>query len=281
MEHFNKERRNMMTKHPNVMPGSLVEQFCTPPLLPDTDFDRKAVADAEILEFDFEGQRLAGYAWGAGKQVLLLHGWGSRASHLSPLGKMLVRSGFRVIAFDAPGHGKSLKPEEPQKSSMFEYCRALWTVAQNIQPLHALVGHSLGAMSAIFTAAGHAGLSDYRVTPERLVSISAPANLNQVLALFCQQHGLGNGAESELAHGLEQAFEFSVAEYSVTEALKQVKAHILLVHDENDDDVPVASAHQLHQARTDARLVLTQGAGHQRILANRSMIRAVKDFLSS
>jgi pimeloyl-ACP methyl ester carboxylesterase len=197
------------------------------------------------------------------------------------LGKILVRSGFRVIAFDAPGHGKSLKPEELQQSSMFEYCRALWTVAQNLQPLHALIGHSLGAMSAIFTAAGHAGLSVYSVTTERLVSISAPANLNEVLILFCQQRSLDNGAETELARGLEQAFNFSLAEYSVTQALKQVKARILLVHDEDDDDVSVACAHQLYQARTDARLVLTQGAGHQRILANRTMIRAVKDFVCS
>lgn len=270
-----------MTRYPNVKPGSLVEQFCTPPLLPDTEFDQKAVADAEVLGFDFEGQRLAGYAWGAGKQILLLHGWGSRASHLSPLGKILVRSGFRIIAFDAPGHGNSLKPEEPQQSSMFEYCRALWTVAQSLQPLHALVGHSLGAMSAIFTAAGHAGLSDYSITTERVVSISAPDNLSQVITLFCQQHRLDNGAESALTHGLEQAFEFSVTEYLVTQALKQVKAHILLVHDEDDDDVSVASAHQLKQARPDARLVLTQGAGHQRILTNRTMMRAVKDFLTS
>ncbi len=271
----------MIARNPKVKPGSLLEQFCTPPPTPDTEFDLKAMVDAEILEVDFEGQSLTGYAWGAGQQILLLHGWGSRASHWSPLARMLVKSGFRVIAFDAPAHGKSLKSMESQQSSMFEYCRALFTVAQAIQPLYALVGHSLGAASAIFTAAGHAGLSEYHISTERLVAISAPENLGQMITVFCQQHGFGRDVEPVLTRELEEDFDFSVADYSVSQALKQIDAQILFVYDEDDAEVPVSSAHHLKHVRPDAQLILTQGSGHQRILGNRNMLRGVKNFLVS
>lgn len=272
---------NRMYTTQTLTSDKLVERFCTPPTIQETEFDQKAVADAEILKFEFEGHQLTGYAWGEGKHVLLAHGWGSRASHLSPLGKMLARLGFRVTAFDAPAHGRSLKHTELQQSSLFEYCRALSMVANTLSPLYALVGHSLGAASAIFTAAGHAKLSEYQITPERLVSISAPENVSRMITLFCQQNNLGNAAEPILTQGLEQAFNFSIADYSVIQALQQVTVPILFVHDEDDDEVPVSSAYQLKQARDDARLVFTRGAGHQRILANRTMIRAVKDFLST
>jgi hypothetical protein len=68
-------------------------------------------------------------------------------------------------------------------------------------------------------------------------------------------------------------------EYLMPFALKQVDARVLLIHDEDDKEIPLSDAFQLKHARDDLDSVLTKGAGHQRILANRTMIRAVKDFL--
>ena len=261
------------------MAGSVLEQFCTPPPTPETQFDVKATANAEILTCECDEVALTGYAWGTGRTVLLLHGWGSRASHWSPLVRILVKSGFRVIAFDAPAHGRSLKPRDRQQSSMFEFCRAMFAAAQTLQPVYALVGHSLGAASMIFANAGYADLAPYTIPAERLVAISAPESMNRMITLFCRQRSLPPDVEWELTTELEQAFEFSVAHYQTAEALAQTEAHVLLVHDEDDNEVPVSGAHQLQQARPDARLVLTRGSGHQRILGNRNMLRAVNNFL--
>ena len=41
------------------------------------------------------------------KCITLLHGWGSSASFFANQIPMLVKQGFRVLAFDAEGHGKS------------------------------------------------------------------------------------------------------------------------------------------------------------------------------
>jgi pimeloyl-ACP methyl ester carboxylesterase len=258
---------------------NLVDRFCTPPPLNETDYDRKAVAGAKIMEFPFEGYRLIGYAWGSGRNVLLVHGWGSRASHLAPIGRSLARSGFRVLAFDGPSHGQSLKDGQKQHSSMFEFCRAIATVANTIQPLYAIVGHSLGAAAAAFTLAGHASIASYKISAEKFVLISSPASVARMIENFCRREDLEEKVE-ELTHGLEREFHFSVSNYLLPPALSNIEASILLVHDEHDDEIPVADAVSLKETREDAHLVVTQGAGHQRILANRVMIRAVKNFLT-
>jgi pimeloyl-ACP methyl ester carboxylesterase len=257
---------------------TLVDRFCTPPNIPETDYDRTAFAEAQIVEFSLNGQRLMGYSWGAGRHVLLAHGWGSRASHLAVLGRSLVKAGFHVLALDGPAHGQSLKQGQPNRSSMFEFCRAMAHVASTVQPLYAVVGHSLSAAAAVFTAAGHARLADYRIDAERLVLLSPPANVARMIEVFCRNAGEMERS-GELTEGLEHEFDFRVADYVVPAALPHVRASIQIVHDAQDEDVPVADALAMQAARPDVRLTLTQGAGHQRILVNRTMLRAVKDFL--
>jgi pimeloyl-ACP methyl ester carboxylesterase len=260
--------------------STIVERFCTPPPLPETDNDRNAFADAQIEEIPFEGQLLKSYSWGTGRHVLLVHGWGSQASHLALLGRSLAKAGFRVLIFDGPAHGHSRQHGQPNRSGLFEFCRAIATVGRKLLPLYGIVGHSLGAAAAAFTVAGHAGLAAYQTFAERLVLLSAPASVARMIEHFCRSTGEEDRL-AELTRGLERKFCFSVPEYSVPVALRNLPANILIVHDEQDKEVPVIDAFSLKGARADAQLVLTQGAGHQRILANRTMLRAVKDFLSA
>jgi alpha-beta hydrolase superfamily lysophospholipase len=42
--------------------------------------------------------------------VVLVHGWGSRASRLSALAAALVEAGFRAVAYDAPGTTSTFPP---------------------------------------------------------------------------------------------------------------------------------------------------------------------------
>src|SRR5271157_2657553 len=97
----------------------LVEQFCTPPRQEDTDFDLKAFADAKNLDIEFEGRILKGYSMGSGKNILLIHGWGSRASHMALLARYLANNGFHVLVFDGPAHGCSRRKGKKDLSSMF------------------------------------------------------------------------------------------------------------------------------------------------------------------
>jgi pimeloyl-ACP methyl ester carboxylesterase len=92
-----------------------------------------------------------GYA--ARGTIVLLHGAsGNQADVMTPLGEGLAAQGFRVIAFDRPGHGWSQRPqgsEQPSPARQVELIRAGLAqigVAQAI-----VAGHSLaGALAANF-----------------------------------------------------------------------------------------------------------------------------------
>src|SRR5690606_37822905 len=61
--------------------------------------------DAEPVTFRFA---LAGLRWGReGPLVLALHGWEGRAAQFRTLAARLVPMGYRVLALDAPAHGRS------------------------------------------------------------------------------------------------------------------------------------------------------------------------------
>ena len=47
------------------------------------------------------------WSWGNGPTVLLVHGWNGRATQLGGFVEPLVARGYRVVAFDAFGHGES------------------------------------------------------------------------------------------------------------------------------------------------------------------------------
>ena len=262
-----------------MMTANLVDRFCTPPSIPIAEFERRAFSDAERINFPFEGELLAGYGWGEGRTVLLVHGWGSRASHMAFLGRFLAKSGFRVVAYDAPAHSSSDTPQKKRTSNMFEYCRAISAVAALLGPLYAVAGHSFGAACAAFTVGGLSAFSEYRISTEKLVLISTPPTLIDVYESFCRRDGTGTEGLPILKSILEKEFGFSSEEYTVHAALRTVTADTLLIHDAQDEEFPVADIYAIHESAPATKLLVTEGSGHQKILANRAMVAGVRDHL--
>src|SRR6218665_1552468 len=58
---------------------------------------------------DWNFQHIQTYRWGDDglPKVVLLHGWGGRATQLGPFIQPLLDAGFQVHALDLPGHGHS------------------------------------------------------------------------------------------------------------------------------------------------------------------------------
>ncbi len=263
------------------MNTDLVQRFCTPPSFPVTEFEKKAFSDAEKMDFPFDGENLAGYSWGEGKTVLLVHGWGSRASHMAFLGHVLAKAGFRVVAYDAPAHSSASAPLKKTTSNMFEYCHAISAVAKTLGPVYAVVGHSFGSVCAAFTVAGLSAFSDYKIHVEKLVLISTPPTLIDVYKSFCKRVGMGTEGVSELKSTLETEFGFISEAYTVQAALQKISADILFIHDTEDEEFPISDIYNLRETMPAAKFLVTTGSGHQKILANRTMIAQVKEYLLS
>ncbi len=261
------------------MNRELIERFCTPPSRPIIETDAKALADAERLDIPFDGTALAGYSWGTGPNVLLVHGWGSRASHLSFLAHFLARSGYRVVAYDAPAHSSAGTPSKPE-SNMFEYCGAIAAAAAATGPLLGIVGHSFGATCAAFTLAGTSLIAEQQIAAQKLALVSPAPTLSDVYKSFTRKDQIGPEGLAHLKQELEAHFHFNSEEYTLHDALRNTGADTLIVHDTDDEEFSVPDIQALQKSAPSVRLLLTSGSGHQKILANRTMMAGVRDHLS-
>lgn len=142
--------------------------------------------------FNSDGVDIAYTDLGSGDPILLLHGFASSAktNWIDPgWVAFLVKEGFRVIAYDARGHGQSGKPRRPDdyaQPHMPEDARRL--LDHLAIPRAHVMGYSMGARMTAFLTLRH---------PERVRSaIFGGLGINMVRGL---------GGTQEIASGLEAA----------------------------------------------------------------------------
>ncbi len=255
----------------------ILEAFCTVPATEETDSDRRLVEGAAVGAVAFEGRTLVTYSWGSGPGVLLGHGWGSRASHMGLIARGLARAGFRAVSFDGPAHGRSREHGGSPLSNGFEFARALHAVEGAAGPFAAVVGHSISGAATAWASAGLGILEPFSLRAGSLVLMSAPAGINELMENWCRSRGHD---WRELKRALEREFACDTDCYSLAAALERVQARVLMIHDEQDEEAPVAGAVAASRAAPGITLHLTRGLGHGRILAAREPLRAILSFLA-
>jgi len=259
--------------------GQLVRRYCTPPPQEETDFDKKAFAGAEALNIPFEDRTLRVYRAGSGKDVLLAHGWSSRASHMAMLARILQRKGFRTWALDMPAHGDSRRRDREDNASLIEFGRAISHVFEKIGGAPDVIGHSMGALAAAFAAAGTGQLAEYKICPAHLVLMSSPGDMERVVENYCRNRNEPE-LQERLGRATERAFGFEGRDYELPRAVKDIGAKVLVVHDEEDEEIPLSDALAVKAARPDVELLVTKGLGHRKILAGHEVFKAIAGFLA-
>lgn len=93
-----------------------------------------------------------------GPPIVLLHGLTATRRYVVMGSRLLERSGYRVIAYDARGHGRSSPAPEPGAYGYGRLARDLEAVLDALRiPRAALAGASMGAHTALRFALEHPG----------------------------------------------------------------------------------------------------------------------------
>jgi pimeloyl-ACP methyl ester carboxylesterase len=102
------------------------------------------------------GVRLALEDAGAGKPIVLLHGLTATRRYVVMGSRALERSGHRVIAYDARGHGRSSPAPDPRAYSHQDLALDLLAVLDSLEIERAvLAGASMGAHTLLSLALAH------------------------------------------------------------------------------------------------------------------------------
>lgn len=238
---------------------------------PEPAREHRWTDSARIDSVAWEGRRLVRYQWGdpVAPAILLIHGWNGRGPQLGAFAEPLRRAGFRVVAFDAPAHGRS----PGRSTNIFEFAAAIQTIAQASAPLSAAIAHSFGV-----PACTRALVQGWELP--RLVAIAAPANAEFLLARFARMLDIPESVMADMRRRVERRFGMDIfARLATDEMLMGRDLSGLIIHDRDDHDVPSAHAEQLHRAWRGAQLLLTDNLGHRRILRDRAVIAATVRFL--
>jgi len=255
---------------PGTAAGVATVLFRTPPGRRRADLPSSVFASGQRVDFKLDGRRLAVWRWGSnGPTALLAHGWGSRGARLGDFVAPLTRAGFSVVAFDAPGHGTSAG----RLSSLPQFIAAIRSIGDRLGPLHAVVAHSMGG--AATTLAMARGLDVKRVV--FLAPAADPAGYSE---RFASVLGLSDDVVTRMKRGLERRFGLLWKEFDVLAAAATLSAPLLVFHDSEDKDVPLADGASIAAAWPGARLVTTKGLGHRRIVHDPGVVERAVAFLA-
>lgn len=248
-----------------------MDLFMTPRRFRTPDREKTLLADATPFDVRLgDSTTIKAWSWGEGPLVLLVHGWEGRGSQLAAFVEPLVGDGYRVVAFDAPGHGAS----DGNRSSLPHFTYAIRGVADALatQP-HAIIGHSLGCAGV--TLALRDGL-----TVNRLVFIAPPLEPVDYTARFGEILDLDREVVEGLQRRIEQRFLRSWSDYSLSNTAKEMTAPLLIVHDRDDRETYWSEGKGLSEVWPGARMITTTGLGHRRVLRDASVIEAATQFVT-
>jgi len=230
----------------------------------EVDFLRRA----ERFTVRANGQAVAAYRWGSGPAVLCTHGWGSHAGRFMTLGDALVATGHSVIAFDAPGHGRSAG----WRATMPEFARALEAVASHAGGVHAVVGHSLGGAATIFALA-------HGLPAERAVVLAAPTDLQSWADRFRDVFRLPPDVYARMQDNLIRRIGVTWDDLVIPTLAARVTVPGLVVHCDDDPDVAITEGEAVTAAWPGAVLHRTTGLGHRAILRDPGVVARVVEFV--
>lgn len=273
-----------------------------------------SVAHATDTYFESNGVKIHYVTAGEGEPVVLIHGWlgDSTMWGRDSLGntKLTPAAGFRAIAFDCRGHGKSDKPHEQDKYGT-EMAEDVIRLLDHLKIKRAhLIGYSMGAFIAGNVAAKH---------PERVLSVvyggqaplikGAPDSGSREVDVFAKAVEEGKGLGSYLLYvlpadkpkmTLEQANALtrylygakdikalalagqSLAALAVpAEELGRGKVPVLFIYGENESAHTKDSVAAAQKLLVMSQVKVIKGSDHVTTLAKPEFGAAIMDFLLS
>src|SRR5262245_51483253 len=258
---------------PSLAGGLALLMFMTPPRRKIDPADAPIIALAKRATMRCGGDRFTVWHWEhPGPTVVLLHGWGSHAARFADFVAPLRAAGFSVIGIDAPAHGTS----PGRFSDLTRFRDSLAEVLRAHEPIHAVIGHSLGG-GAVLTVL--AETADHH--PKKICLFGVPSDMDYILESFAMMLGLKPPALRNLRARFLRKFGRPASAISVAVAAPKVRIPVLVVHDEDDNVAPIAQATKMAEAISGAELWTTRGFGHSGALRDPATIQRVIEFLKA
>jgi pimeloyl-ACP methyl ester carboxylesterase len=233
------------------------------------------IDSAKVTDFAFREFNIKLYEWG--KQgdpiILLAHGWESRGTALRMFVKPLITEGYRIVAFDAIGHGDS----GGKRNNLSTNSKTIAAIINHLGGIYGAIGHSFGCSSLIFTLQH----IDNSLSIEKLVLLAVPPKMTMIIGGLFKMLKAPETMQKAFYQNAIDIYGRDVSTVDTALAYPDVKVgQLLLIHDKEDDITPINTAERVVENWENARLIVTEGYGHFRIAKNPDVIKRIMSFIS-
>ena len=237
--------------------------------IPKRELEMELTSVQKLINIPAIDKEVVLYQYGkSAKKVLLVHGWSGRGTQLFKIADELQKAGYSTISFDAPGHGKS-----PGKMTiMTDFIATIIEIDKQMGPFEAAIGHSLGGMSVL-----NAIKKGLKVN--HAVIIGSGDIVEDIMDDFVAKLELKPKISTLLRLHFEKKYGVKMNSYSAYLAAAEITIPVLVIHDQNDPEVPVKAGIHIHKYLKNGELMLTEGLGHRKILGNNAVIEKIIQFI--
>jgi pimeloyl-ACP methyl ester carboxylesterase len=257
---------------PKLATSFAIKLFITPlkHTIPKRELHMETTSKQTFINLPTLNKKIVVYEYGEStKKILLVHGWSGRGTQLVKIADELVKTGFSTVSFDAPAHGKS----SGKSTIMTEFITSILVLEKKFGPFDAAIGHSLGGMALLNAVKNNLQI-------KRLVIIGSGDKVPDIVDSFVAKLELQPKISNLMQNRFEKKYGVKMNAFDASFAAKEVVIPTLVIHDENDNEIPLSASKNIFQNLINGQLLITKGLGHRKILGDISVIKSTLQFLT-
>ena len=220
---------------------------------------------------------LKGFEWipahPNGKTVLIAHGYASYFYKFEQYIQPLLKEGFRVIGFDAPGHGRS----QGKYINVLIYKEAINAIMKAFGPVDHFIGHSLGGLTLALIA-------ETIEAPEthKFVLIAPATKTTTTFEGFFNLMRFSKELKLAFIQLVESLASKPMSYYEADRAIEHFKGKVLWVHSQDDPVCPYKDLENFKNKQPkNTEFLITNELGHNKIYKTQPVIDQIVHFLAS
>lgn len=225
--------------------------------------------NAKIRDYRIGEYSVPLYRWeNEGKKILLIHGWESNAYRWKAFISRFKDLGLDCFAIDAPAHGQS----SGKTCTPLDYAEAINKVIEEFD-INYILAHSFGAYSTMYYLS-HYSLGNYL---EHIILKAPTGNLKNFTKRFFRLLELNKRIQKSYIKLLEDKYGRPINYYDAERMAERINLPCLLLHDENDDVLPIEDSTHIARSWENCEFIRTSGRGHR--MNKSETINQLADFL--
>ena len=216
-----------------------------------------------------------GFEWNPlkpnGQTVLIVHGYASYFYKFDQYIQPLLKQGFRVIGFDAPGHGLS----EGKQINIVIYKHAIENIIKELGPIDHFIGHSLGAITLAMIAETIENPKEHK-----FVLIAPATKTTSTFERYFNMMRFSPAIRAAFLDEVQKRTQMPITYFEADRAIENFTGDLLWVHDRDDLVCPFKDLVEFQKkAPQNIKFLITNGLGHNKLYKTPEIIDKIVAFL--